>query len=366
MKMADFVESLAQDAALSQDETAVLRVAGVRSFEDIHALVASFPSLGTALRIPLLSSLAAQRLGVRAQQLVTATPAQPAAVKGRGALYPPGARWPQSARVPLPPAAAAAAPPPALPPSAAIDLRVASWPVRDQGQRGTCVAFATTACVEHDDAARPPPDLSEQFLYWAIKSHTADPSPNGVGTNLVFARDALSSDGLCTEGLWPYNGTQTAVESQGGGADPSPPAIADAATRRKAGLTYQVFQGAGGAAAVLAALQAGAPVAITLPVFSDPAAPGTDNWSTSVAWLYGRVLNPPPTASVSAGHAVCILGFVPDASEPHGGFFIFRNSWNTSWASSVPAPGRSYAPERGHGDISATYIENYLWELLHF
>jgi C1A family cysteine protease len=253
-----------------------------------------------------------------------------------------------------------------LPPSAAIDLRVAGWPVRDQGGRGTCISFATTACVEHDDGTRPTPDLSEQFLYWAIKTHTADPHPNGVGTYLQYARDALGSDGICTEALWSYNGTQTQVESQGGGGNPTAGAVADAATRLKAGLTYQGFQGAGGAAAVLAGLQAGSPVAITIPVFSDPAVPNVDNWSTSVALLYGRVLNPPSTASVSAGHAVCILGFAPDASEPNGGCFIFRNSWNTSWASSAPAPGRSYAPERGYGDISATYIETYLWELLHF
>ena len=83
-----------------------------------------------------------------------------------------------------------------------------------------------------------------------------------------------------------------------------------------------------------------------------------------IRWAYGRVLNPPATSVVSDGHSVCVVGFQPDDTEPNGGFFIFRNSWDVSWAYAAPSPGNGFSPERGYGDISATYIEDYMWELL--
>ena len=81
--------------------------------------------------------------------------------------------------------------------------------------------------------------------------------------------------------------------------------------------------------------------------------------------LYGRVLDPPPTSVVAGGHAVCVTGFEPDASERVGGWFIIRNSWNNGWATQSPAPGY-YSPEIGYGQISATYIDQYLWEMMAF
>ena len=79
--------------------------------------------------------------------------------------------------------------------------------------------------------------------------------------------------------------------------------------------------------------------------------------------LYGQVLDPPATAVVDGGHAVCVVGFVPDADETTGGYFIFRNSWGTgAFGRRLPVRG-SHAPERGYGQISATYVEKFLWEM---
>jgi hypothetical protein len=370
---ANFVDTLAQDAKLTAAETMILRSVGVRSFQDLHSLVQYFPSIQKAgVRLPLLSNLAAQRAGAAftsaASRIMVAHRRQ---ILARGATYPPGAHWAPGASVPIPtPGLPGAAPPVIPPPGGAIDLRVAPWPVRNQGARGTCVAFASTACAElRNYLLSPvgPAHLSEQFQYWAIKTTTGDPHPNQDGSFLEFARDALAAQGICEDPLWSY--VQTPIPgnvSQAGGGNPSPAAQADAAQRVFVGANYQVFNAPGtGAAAVLNALQQGRPVAITLPVFTDPAvASPQDNWTTPSGWLYGRVLNPPPTSTVSDGHAVCVVGFEPDVAEPKGGFFILRNSWDVAWASGAPSPGNSYSPEQGYGDISATYIDDYLWELL--
>lgn len=55
--------------------------------------------------------------------------------------------------------------------SAAVDLSVSCGLARDQGPRGTCLAFAVTSahearrrCCYNESTA-----LSEEFLYWACK-----------------------------------------------------------------------------------------------------------------------------------------------------------------------------------------------------
>ncbi len=367
--MPDFVDTLSQQQQLTPVEVAILRSAGVRSVQDVDSLVRNFPSLHTVgMRIALLSAAVMPRLSVPFAALATSI----AAVRAqrhlsRGAVHPPGARWARGMSVPMPPLAAAiaqAAAPAGL--AGAIDLRVASWPVRNQGQRGTCVAFASTACAEirrYVVSPSGPTGLSEQFLYWAIKTKTADPNPNTDGTWLQFARDALAADGICPESLWPYVGPPIPGNvSQAGGGNPSAAAIAAGAANTYVSGNYQVFNTpGGGASALLNALQNGKPVAITVPVFSDPTVPnGADNWSTGSAWSYGRILNPPATAVASDGHAVCVVGYQPDPSEPNGGYFIFRNSWDVAWAYTAPSPGNSYSPQPGYGDISATYIEDYI------
>jgi len=369
--MPDFVERIAQQIALNPTEIAILRQTGVRSFEDVESLVSNFPSLqAVGVRLPFLSNAVRSSLSghfLAAANSLSIPHTRP--TLRRGGRHPPGARWAAGAAVPLPAPASAAAPAPVATP-AAIDLRVAPWPVRDQGQRGTCVAFSTTACAElRNFAGGPngPPDYSEQFLYWDIKTNTGDPQPNQDGTYLQFSRDALSNDGICAESMWPYVGTPIPGNiSQGGGGNPSAATIAAAKASRITATAYQVFNTpGGGAAAVLNLLQTNRrPVAIIVPVFSDPAVPNNDNWSTASAWAYGRILNPPATSHVSDGHSVCVVGFEPDSTEANGGYFIFRNSWDVSWAYAAPAPGNSYSPERGYGDISATYIEDYMWELL--
>lgn len=366
--MSRFLDTLSASIQLTGQERAVLSQAGVTSIEDLHSLTVGFRhSLARAgVRVPLLSSIAMRHLAGSYAAGMTAAATQPQ--PSLGAVHPPGTQWNINSVVQSLPAASASAQ--VVPPAgAAIDLRQGiGWQIMNQGQRGTCVSFASTACVELTQAGAgiALQDFSEQFLYWAIKTGTADPRPNQDGTYLEFARDALAQTGICNEADWPYNPTFIPGNvSQAGNGNPSIGAKTNAAAKRPAAHSYQQFSGPGtGAAAVRQQLQSGRPVAVGVPVFSDDPTVAGNNWTMPVAWAYGRVLNPPPTSVATGGHAVCVVGYEPDHHEPLGGWFVFRNSWGTIWAAQAPSPGNSYSPAPGYGDLSATYVDTYMWEML--
>ncbi len=367
---------LSQQGGLVSREAALITSSLIRNSEELLAVLWNFPGLAKiGIDFAKLSNAAAvASTTVHAFQSAARAAGffgGPPPTFGQGAAHPSGAAAPVGFQIPIPivagggsspppPVAAPLAAPSSSPPAIDLLRSGCSWPVRDQGQRGTCVAFATTACYEHFRNGCE--DLSEQFLYWAIKVPIGDPWPNTDGTLYQYAQLALANIGICSEALWNYNPVPMPGNvSQQAATDPSSAARADAVARRYAPTLYQT---SGGAAAVLTALQSRQrPVGISVPVFVDSTQPQGNNWNTAVGVLYGRVIDPPPTSIVDGGHAVCITGFQPDPSEPLGGWFILRNSWGTSWGTSLPVPGY-FAPEIGYGQISATYVDKYLWEIL--
>jgi C1A family cysteine protease len=371
------IARIAQAAHLTTSERNILAAAGVTAEEDVYGLLLAFPSLfKLGLRMPVLSNAVAPAISATFAAASQGPNAAPRTAS-LGAAAPDGTSFAPGFVLDLPTAIANASAArnaglsaPAAPGAASISainlLPSGAWPVRFQGNRGTCVAFGTTAMVEWSvfAAEGPNPDYAEQFLYWAIKTHTADPKPNADGTWLQFARDALANPGVCHEALWPYVTVPVTPISGATATDPSAAAVADATTHVFAPTAYMKTP-VGTAAALLALLTAGRPVAICMPVFGDPAGPnGSNNWSTAVGWQYGRVLNPPPTSVVVGGHCVCVVGFVPDTTEPAGGYFIIRNSWDTSWGWAAPAGGPYHSPAPGYGDISASYVDQYCWEYM--
>jgi hypothetical protein len=364
-----YVSQLRQKTDLSPLEEAVLRSVGVRTPEDLLSLSWNFPELGRigidVSKLSFAATMSASSAGfaraVRNFNLGSAPPPR----FPHGAKIPPSVPVAPGYTVPMPPTMAPG--PATAPVYPKIDFRFPGWPVKDQGARGTCVAFSMVACREHllhsTSGAR---DLSEQYLFWAIKTSTADPTPTADGTWIEFARDAFASDGTCVSPLWPYVGAILGTVTHATATDPSSAAHGDALKWKYLAATYHSSTSmSGNAARVIGAMQAAQrPVAISLPVFGNANQPGADNWNTAVGIAYGRVLDPPPTSVVVGGHAVCITGFEPDPSEPAGGWFILRNSWGTIvWANSLPATPPYVAPENGYGQISATYVDKYLMEM---
>lgn len=249
------------------------------------------------------------------------------------------------------------------------------WPVRDQGSRGSCVAFAMTAAMEQPMCPQGIQDLSEQFLYWAIKSNPSEPFPGQEGTWIEFAQQMVQQHGICLETLWPYNPKVIPGNVDQGDPHiplPSTHASQDALTRIPAGPRYHRFMRRdSGRAQVIRdwLLERERPVAVSLPVYRDPGAPGPrSNWTEPEARTHGHVQGPVEGDIASGGHAVCIVGYRPDPEKFNGGVFVFRNSWGTAWGHMLPdvrSPDeRSPAPDRapGYGVISAYYIDRYCSE----
>ena len=92
-------------------------------------------------------------------------------------------------------------------------------PVRDQKDRGTCVAHACTAVREFllGPDASGAADLSEQYLYWACKEKD---NWAGEGTWIKVGMEVLQAQGICPEPVWPYNPKKVAGnEGQGPAPD---------------------------------------------------------------------------------------------------------------------------------------------------
>ncbi len=370
-----FVAGLKQRTQLTPTEESVLLAGGIRSSAALLALTYSFPNLASKLNLdfPKLSHAATQ--GLTKSHAAFLTFAQTKFAPGALPRLSYGAQPP--AKSPVQPGTAvpvpAAAPPAGGGPlagQASQDVDRANWLVRNQANRGTCVSFASTGIREYAQFLAGQPesnDLSEQFLYWAIKQQPGEPWPTTDGTTLYYASQALQSYGVCNCSLWSYQ--QNGIPGnpgQGAPGVPSPPPIADAATRQVAGTYADMSQSASRALTLYNLLAANPrPVAVSLPVFGDPVTQQT-GWTTPVSWNFGEVLDPLPTQVRVAGHAVIVTGFRPDPGETTGGYFILRNSWATSWASmATGAPaGQLSSGRAGYGIISATYIDKYLDETL--
>jgi Papain family cysteine protease len=213
-------------------------------------------------------------------------------------------------------------------------------PIRNQGPRGTCVAFALTALNEYikrrTGLLR---DLSEQHLYYETK--LIDGSPGGCGTWQAKAVLPLASRGECRELVWPY---KNALPCNNHGPLP--------AAARPDGLNYRLITLAVPTRNVLAYkthMSKQRPVTLSIPVYN--------SWYQSAATRQtGRITMRIGNEPSVGGHAVCLVGYVDTPTSPGGGYFIVRNSWGTASFGSANPFGA------GYGTIPFQYITNDAWE----
>jgi hypothetical protein len=205
-------------------------------------------------------------------------------------------------------------------------------PLRAQGRRGSCVAFAVLAireCLEVGAGAPPDLDLSEQYVYWWCKQR--DGMPSRSGTYLSLGMRCLTAAGAPLEAIWPYRRDLEGSEDQG------PPPIAavggDPAFRtlETQELNRIDIQG------IKTCLAEGRPVAFSLPVY--------DSWFKSSAMKrWGKITLPVPGEPMREGHALALVGYQDDSTAPGGGYFFVRNSWQP-WAwEGTWATGYGYIP----------------------
>jgi C1A family cysteine protease len=245
---------------------------------------------------------------------------------GLGALDEPGSAGPE-------PASFA---PPALP--SQVDLHDRFPPVRNQANRGTCVAHACVAVREFllgEESTEG--DLSEQFVYWACKERDGYA---GSGTWIRHGMGVLEELGVCTEETWPYKGNPIAGnEGQG-----PPPAGAETKASAHRIEDSEQLQ-ARWVNALRQQLAEERAIAFAVPVFT--------YWFADPVARTGDIRLPLSTDKVEGGHAMCLVGYQDDPNVPGGGYFLVRNSWGTTtW-------GRDNAVAPGHARIPYAYMAEH-------
>lgn len=204
---------------------------------------------------------------------------------------------------------------------AGVNLAPLMPPVRDQGERGTCLSFST--CAVREFLAPEHPDLSEQFFYWACKTAGAQAGNGDEGATIPMALGALAALGVCLEATWPYDPNPCVPEE---GPTPSQAALAEArryiwdAGRQilcRVETLKRILAGADGAPAQ--------PAVIGVMVFDS-------SFFSPDVFRTGRITIPFQGEPGTGGHALCVVGYQDDAASPGGGYLIVRNSWGTRWA----------------------------------
>lgn len=202
----------------------------------------------------------------------------------------------------------------------AVDLRQQLLPVRHQGRRQSCLAFASSTAHEHRVA--PTEHLSVEYLYFHAVARTPGKQPNG-GTTMQAAAAALAEEGQPVESAWPYS--PVAVTPW------QPPAIS--VPLHKANMQPGAFD----FDEIATALDQGQPVVLGLVV--------TDAFYRPDA--HGRIAVVTPD-SERGGHAVLAVGHgMHNAGESA---LLIRNSWGSSWGLG------------GYGWLPRSYVDRQLRE----
>jgi len=194
--------------------------------------------------------------------------------------------------------------------------------VRDQGNEGTCVGFATSCGmkeyqegVDYNKLVL----LSPRYLYNECKK--IDGMPEQEGTTIRAAMQVLNKKGVCQEKFWPYKPHQKDKAEKG--------AYANAKKFRI--ITYARILNLN---ELRLALSAKGPCVIGVEVFSG-----------MVKTKTGEVPMPKKNEPALGGHAICPVGY--DDKEK---LVKFKNSWSDKWG------------KAGYGFLPYAYIERYMMD----
>ncbi len=193
----------------------------------------------------------------------------------------------------------------------AHDLRDQFGPVRDQGERPTCLSFAASALHE---AARKHASLSvEDLHYHAHGALNHVPIPNR-GVTYEAVKRALADIGQTDEKSWPYRTTLDQTDYR-------PP---NTCLRQQCDLAAHIE----GLAEMRAKIEKGVPLVLVLAICPE------------FHIAANAVVADPNKFSPRGLHAVVAVGV---AKEPADGLLI-RNSWGRHWGAD------------GHAILSKEYV----------
>jgi C1A family cysteine protease len=196
-------------------------------------------------------------------------------------------------------------------------------PVREQGNAGTCYAFAAIAVAEstynratgrYDDAVA---DFSESFISWSL-----DPKYEGImgtdGSNQYYDElQGLVDYGVCTEAAFPYVETDPGVQNHHWDA----PRVKFSSWHRLPAYDVETMKRSLSTfGAIDVGIFVGEPLAYgyTGGVYND-----TNNAATDVL-----------DYNSDANHRVAVVGWQDAPAEGGDGAWIVRNSWSAEWGES--------------------------------
>lgn len=183
------------------------------------------------------------------------------------------------------------------------DLRNDLLPVRHQGRRQSCLAFATSTAHEH--LGRHPEALSVEYLYFHAVARTAGANPD-AGSTMDAAAAALREEGQPFEVAWAYEPAQLYPPSW------SPPANVGTLHRATMSIRAPAID------EICDTLDAGSTVVLGL-VITDAF------WVPDSAGIVRRRISD----IERGGHAVLAVGYGRD--EKGDRLVLIRNSWSDRW-----------------------------------
>ncbi|MFH1037781.1 MAG: C1 family peptidase [PVC group bacterium] len=202
---------------------------------------------------------------------------------------------------------------------AMVDYTRRMSPVRNQGDEGTCVAFAAVVGMkeyQEQEECRRLIELSPRYLYRLCKQ--MDGIPDEEGTFPRVAMKALAQRGVCREECWPYRPYQT--------DSPCPEADEQALPFR-----IKTYARLAEIEEMEQSLFINGPFLAGVDVFR--------NWFED----HGGEIQLPANGETSlGGHAVCVMGY-----SREGTYFKFKNSWSDDWG------------DGGYGYLPYEYMDRY-------
>jgi C1A family cysteine protease len=275
---------------------------------------------------------------------------------------------------------------------AKFDLMAVQSPVKNQGRRGVCTIFTTTALMEslYLKAGMQNPSFSEQYLQWSVKSQYGA-LPTSEGSNIDDNISAIATYGIPLESVDPYRSTQwTAADDKDCTPDGTETQMlpmkcwteGDPTADMQAATMYTLPYGdyINTQDIKLHMTSKGTPVAVSITLYYQA-------WNyphtlpTSWDDYYKGLIRYPNAADIAdsmtapAGHGILLVGWDDDMQlqqvDAQGkpvvdadgnpvmekGFYIFKNSWGTtSFGKNNPtAPGYGYIPQRYISDFASAY-----------